>query len=68
MLSLIDIVKNALGIKFDKLTIALALQLGIKLVGVVPDLFNLPPNHHLPAEDRLLIEDAIAEFEKDTGL
>ena len=68
MKTLIEIVQAALGVKFDKLTPALALRLGMKLVGIVPDLLTLPPDHHLPAGDRLLIEDAIAEFEKEVGL
>ena len=68
MLPLIEIVQAALGVKFDRLTPALALRLGMKLVGIVPDLLNLPADHHLPAGDRLLIEDAIAEFETEVGL
>lgn len=68
MLPLIEIVKTALGVKFDKLTPALALRLGMKLVGIVPNLLHLPADHHLPAGDRLLIEDAIAEFETEVGL
>ena len=68
MKMLLQIVQDSLGVKWAKVTPALALRLGIKLVGIVPDLLNLPADHHLPAGDRLLIEDAIAEFETEVGL
>lgn len=68
MKTLMEIVQGALGIKFQNLTPALALKLGLKLAGIVPDLLHLPADHHLPAGDRLLIEDAIAEFETEVGL
>ena len=67
-MDLIKIVQAALGVKFDKLTPALALRLGMKLVGIVPELLSLPANRHLSGEARLKIEDAIAEFETEVGL
>ena len=67
-MEIIKIVQAALGVKFDKLTPALALRLGMELVGIVPELLNLPANHHLSSEARLKIEDAIAEFEKEVNL
>lgn len=68
MRTLQQIVQAALGIKYDRLTPELGLRLGLKLAGIVPDLLHLPADHHLPAGDRLLIEDAIAEFETEVGL
>ena len=64
----IKVVQQILGVKFDKLTPALALKLGMQLAMIVPELLNLPPNHHLSAEARLKVEDVIAEFEKEVGL
>jgi hypothetical protein len=67
-MNLLGIVTSALGIKFQNLTPALALSLGLKLAGVVPELLHLPPDHHLSVEARAQIEDAIAQFEKESGL
>ncbi|WP_407543761.1 hypothetical protein Q0M94_28575 (plasmid) [Deinococcus radiomollis] len=67
-MSILGIVTGALGIKFQNLTPALALSLGLKLAGVVPELLNLPADHHISEEGRLKIEDAIAEFEKEVNL
>ena len=67
-MNLIKIVQAALGVKFDRLTPALALRLGMRLVSIVPELLSLPANHHLSGEARLKIEDAIAEFETEVNL
>ena len=64
-MQLIEIVQQVLGINFKKLTPGLALRLGMQLVSIVPELLNLPPNHHLSGESRLKIEDVIAEFQKE---
>jgi hypothetical protein len=67
-MNLLGIVTGALGLKFQNLTPALALSLGLKLAGVVPELLHLPADHHISEEGRLKIEDAIAEFEQEAGI
>jgi hypothetical protein len=67
-MNLLGIVTVALGLQFQNLTPALAISLGLKLAGVALESLYLPADHHISEEGRLKIEDAIAEFEKETGL
>lgn len=62
-MTLLPLVQRIMGARFDHLTPALAFRLAAHLAAVVPELLHLPPDHHLSAEARLKVEDAIAEFE-----
>jgi len=66
--NLLALVEHLMGANWGKITPGLAVQLGLKLAGVVPELLHLPADAHLSPEARLKIEDAIAQFETEVGL
>ena len=63
MTALLELLKGVLGAKFGNLSAGQLLTLGARLLPVIPDLMDGDPK--LSPENRLKIEDAIAQFEAE---
>ena len=64
MKELLELLKASLGVSVKSLTPAQLLVLGARLLPVLPDL-AMDGNPQLSAENRLLIQDVVASFQKD---